>query len=89
MNTVDGDRHFYGFRAVHSGDGRDSWPEVQIEALVALTVGLCRAHGWMEGTPPVLGSQEWSRGARGLAGLDMADVRLRVWERLAEVPEAA
>jgi N-acetylmuramoyl-L-alanine amidase len=46
--TVDGNRHYYGFEIENLGDGKDPYPPVQYRAAVKYAAALCRAHGWTE-----------------------------------------
>lgn len=86
VNSVDGDRYFYGLWVAHSDDATDRWPSTQVEGLAAVCAALCRAHGWVTGVPPVLGQWEWRRGGRGPAGLDMTALRRKVKLRLMTTP---
>lgn len=81
MNTIDGNRYFYGVKLAHSGES-DSWPDAQLGALVAFCTALCRAHGWTYGYPPVLGQAEWSTGGSPLTGIVMQEIRYQVGLRL-------
>ncbi|RBM18248.1 N-acetylmuramoyl-L-alanine amidase [Streptomyces sp. PT12] len=82
---TDGNTHFYGFECVNLGDGKDTWPAEQVEAVVRASAAICRAHGWgKEGDTSVIGHLEWQPGKVDPCGpgIDMGDVRGRVVERL-------
>ncbi|KUO12131.1 peptidoglycan-binding protein [Streptomyces sp. DSM 15324] len=79
-NDTDGNVHFYGFECVNLGDGRDPWPEVQLEAMVRAAAALCRAHGWSERS--VIGHKEWTNTKVDPRGFSMANFRSRVATRL-------
>lgn len=77
--AVDGNARFYGIELINLGDGRDPWPEEQVEAAVRWAAGICRAHGWSERS--VIGHKEWQPGKPDPT-FDMAKFRARVAERL-------
>ncbi|WP_406199299.1 N-acetylmuramoyl-L-alanine amidase [Streptomyces sp. NBC_01017] len=83
--NTDGNARFYGFECENLGDGKDPWPEAQVEAIVRVSAALCRAHGWgNDGDTSVIGHKEWQPGKvdpRG-PGFSMPDIRKRVAERL-------
>ncbi|MEV0526059.1 N-acetylmuramoyl-L-alanine amidase [Streptomyces sp. NPDC050439] len=84
--SVDGNRHFYGFECENLGDGKDPWPDVQIEAIVRVIAALCRRHGWSARS--ALRHLDWQPGKvdpRG-PGMDWADVHKRVAKRLRAKP---
>jgi hypothetical protein len=87
--NTDGNSHFYGFECINLGDGKDPWPEAQVEAIARAAAGICRAHGWS--AESVIGHNEWQpgkvdpRGPIGKVGgpaLTMAKIRARVAELL-------
>jgi hypothetical protein len=81
--TVDGNRHFYGFECENLGDGRDPWPEVQIEAIVRVIAALARKHGWSARS--AIRHLDWQPGKidpRG-PGMNWTDILARVGKRLA------
>ncbi|MFI7500527.1 peptidoglycan-binding protein [Streptomyces sp. NPDC049687] len=83
-NDTDGNVHFYGFECVNLGDGKDPWPEVQLEAMVRASAALCRAHGWSAHS--VIGHKEWTNTKIDPRGFTMADFRSRVATRLGRKP---
>ncbi|WP_416976731.1 N-acetylmuramoyl-L-alanine amidase [Streptomyces sp. T028] len=56
--AVDGNSHFYGFECVNLGDGKDPWPDAQVQAMVKASAAICRAHKWT--AKSVIGHLEWS-----------------------------
>ena len=76
---VDGNARFYGFECLNQGDGKDPWPEVQVEAVAKACAAICRAHGWTERS--VIGHKEWQRGKVDPT-FDMHDFRARVRKHL-------
>ncbi|MFI6247020.1 peptidoglycan-binding protein [Streptomyces sp. NPDC051016] len=79
-NDTDGNVHFYGFECVNLGDGKDPWPDVQLDAMVRASAALCRAHGWSARS--VIGHKEWTNTKIDPKGFAMADFRDRVADRL-------
>ena len=77
--AVDGNVHFYGFECVNLGDGKDPWPDVQVEAMVRASAAVCRAHGW--GAKSTIGHKEWSDW-KSDPTLPMPTLRARIAERL-------
>ncbi|HEY9015593.1 MAG TPA: N-acetylmuramoyl-L-alanine amidase [Gemmatimonadales bacterium] len=84
--TVDGNRHFWGFEAINRGDGKDPWPEVQVEAMVRAPAAILRAYGWgKKGDTSTIGHLEWQPGKpdpRGPGFPGMNALRERVAQRL-------
>jgi nucleoid-associated protein YgaU len=84
--NLDGNSRMYGFECINLGDGKDPWPDVQVEAMVRTAAALLRAHGWGQtGTTSVIGHKEWTNtkvDPRGTGGGDMDAIRARVAERL-------
>ncbi|MEU6192977.1 peptidoglycan-binding protein [Streptomyces sp. NPDC047061] len=80
QNDTDGNVHFYGFECVNLGDGKDPWPDVQLDAMVRASAALCRAHGWSARS--VIGHKEWTNTKIDPKGFAMADFRSRVAARL-------
>lgn len=83
---VDGNARFYGFEWVNLGNGKDPWPEAQLEAIERAAAALCRAHGWS--AKSVIGHLEWQRGKVDPRGFAMPDLRARIARRLAGKPGA-
>jgi hypothetical protein len=80
--TVDGNRHFYGFECENLGDGKDPWPDAQIEAIVRVIAAICRYHDWS--ARRALRHLDWQPGKidpRG-PGMDWDDILTRVTKRL-------
>ncbi|MEU1141769.1 peptidoglycan-binding protein [Streptomyces sp. NPDC005885] len=75
-NDTDGNVHFYGFECENLGDGKDPWPDVQLETMVRASAALCRAHGWTARS--VIGHKEWTNTKVDPRGFTMADFRNRV-----------
>ncbi|MER5790083.1 peptidoglycan-binding protein [Streptomyces sp. NPDC001980] len=80
QNDTDGNVHFYGFECVNLGDGKDPWPDVQLDAMVRASAALCRAHGWSARS--VIGHKEWTNTKIDPKGFAMPDFRGRVAARL-------
>jgi hypothetical protein len=79
--TQDGNRHFYGFECENLGDGKDGWPDAQLEAIERVGAAICKAHGW--GERSVIGHLEWQPGKVDPRGFTMASMRTRIRKRLA------
>ncbi|MET7933500.1 N-acetylmuramoyl-L-alanine amidase [Streptomyces sp. NPDC005322] len=77
---VDGNRHFYGFECINLGDGKDPWPDAQLEAIERVSAAICRAHKWSEQS--VIGHLEWSADKIDPRGFTMPSMRGRIAERL-------
>ncbi|MFD7918918.1 peptidoglycan-binding protein [Streptomyces sp. NPDC059740] len=84
-NNTDGNVHFYGFECVNLGDGRDPWPEAQLDAIARTAAALCRAHGWHAAS--VIGHKEWTDTKIDPVGFTMASLRNRVAALLAAGPK--
>ncbi|MEU2780518.1 N-acetylmuramoyl-L-alanine amidase [Streptomyces sp. NPDC007110] len=78
--TVDGNRHFYGFECENLGDGKDPWPDAQLEAIERVSAAITRYHGWDERS--VIGHLEWQPGKVDPRGFAMASMRARTADRL-------
>ncbi|MFD3654324.1 N-acetylmuramoyl-L-alanine amidase [Streptomyces sp. NPDC058620] len=78
--NTDGNRYFYGFECENLGDGKDPWPDVQLEAIERAAAAVCRYHRW--GAESVVGHLEWQPGKIDPRGFAMASMRARVDERL-------
>ncbi|WP_432155462.1 peptidoglycan-binding protein [Streptomyces sp. bgisy153] len=83
-NDTDGNVHFYGFECVNLGNGKDPWPEAQLEAVVRAAAAICRAHGWTARS--VIGHKEWTDTKVDPRGFAMTDLRARIAARLADKP---
>lgn len=79
-NGEDGNSRFYGFECENAGDGKDPWPEAQLDAIERATAAVCRAHKW--GAKSVIGHLEWSADKVDPRGFTMPAMRGRVAERL-------
>ncbi|MBP2405108.1 N-acetylmuramoyl-L-alanine amidase [Streptomyces netropsis] len=77
---TDGNVHFYGFECVNLGDGRDTWPEEQLEGIERAAAAICRHHGWTERS--VIGHKEWRLGKIDPKGFSMDAMRARIRDRL-------
>ncbi|MFE4647759.1 peptidoglycan-binding protein [Streptomyces sp. NPDC056707] len=80
--NTDGNRHFYGFECENLGDGKDPWPDVQLEAIEKAAAAICRHHDW--GSRSVIGHKEWQPGKVDPRGFEMDAMRERIDERLDE-----
>jgi hypothetical protein len=80
---IDGNARFYGFELLNQGDGRDPWPDVQVEAAVKAAAAICHAHGWNERS--VIGHKEWQRGKPDPRDLGMSLFRAQVNGELARL----
>ncbi|MCX0245973.1 N-acetylmuramoyl-L-alanine amidase [Streptomyces drozdowiczii] len=78
--NTDGNRHFYGFECENLGDGKDPWPDAQLEAIEKVAAAICRHHGWTARS--VIGHREWQPGKVDPKGFSMGDLRERVHDRL-------
>ncbi len=83
--TTDGNRHFYGFECENLGDGKDPWPQAQLDAIEKASAALCRHHGW--GAASVIGHLEWQPGKVDPRGFTMASMRQRIAQRLNNQPQ--
>ncbi|MTE19494.1 N-acetylmuramoyl-L-alanine amidase [Streptomyces sp. TRM43335] len=79
-DDTDGNARFYGFEAINLGDGRDPWPEEQLDAIARSAAAICRAHGWNERS--VIAHKEWTRTKIDPRGFSMDGMRSRVAARL-------
>ncbi|MEU8699630.1 peptidoglycan recognition family protein [Streptomyces sp. NPDC048680] len=78
--NTDGNRHFYGFECENLGDGKDPWPDEQLEAIEKAAAAVCRHHGWS--SKSVIGHLEWQPGKVDPRGFTMASMRDRIQDRL-------
>jgi hypothetical protein len=79
--TVDGNARFVGFECVNRGDGKDPWPEVQLDAIARASAAVCRVYGW--GEHSVIGHLEWTNQKIDPRGFSMGSMRTRIAARLA------
>ncbi|MBC9728858.1 peptidoglycan-binding protein [Streptomyces sp. TRM68367] len=77
---TDGNSRFYGFECVNLGNGRDPWPEAQLEAIEKAAAAICRHYGWSERS--VIGHKEWQPGKPDPRGFTMDGMRRRIAQRL-------
>ncbi|MGW1845563.1 N-acetylmuramoyl-L-alanine amidase [Streptomyces sp. NPDC001966] len=77
---TDGNRHFYGFECENLGDGKDPWPDAQLEAVEKAAAAVCRHHGW--NSRSVIGHKEWQPGKVDPRGFTMDSMRARIHDRL-------
>jgi hypothetical protein len=71
-----GNGHFYGFENENKGDGIQTWPEVQLDAMARGAAALCQLHCWP--AQRVIAHAEWTRRKPDPRGVDMNDFRTRV-----------
>ncbi|RPK76604.1 N-acetylmuramoyl-L-alanine amidase [Streptomyces sp. ADI97-07] len=78
--STDGNRYFYGFECENLGDGKDPWPEAQLDAIARVAAALCRAHGWSSAS--VIRHLDWQPGKVDPRGIDWVAMRARIDKRL-------
>lgn len=78
--NTDGNRHFYGFECENLGDGKDPWPEAQLDAIAKASAAICRHHRW--NSRSVIGHKEWQPGKIDPRGFTMGSMRARIQDRL-------
>lgn len=83
--NTDGNSRFYGFECINRGDGKDPWPEAQLDAIARASAALLRAHGWHAAS--TVGHKEWTSWKVDPRGFSMDDMRARVAERLKHGPD--
>ena len=83
--NTDGNARFYGFECINLGDGKDPWPEEQVDAMCRASAALCKAHGWNERS--VIGHLEWQPGKVDPRGLSMSSLRTRIGGYLKNPPK--
>ena len=84
---VDGNAHLYGAECVNLGNGKDPWPEVQIDAMVRWSAAINRFHGWS--AKSTIAHREWSDWKPDPAGPGMPSMpvmRDRIQARLSQPP---
>lgn len=82
-DAVDGNVHFYGFEIENRGDGRDPYPQAQLDAAERVAAAICRAHGWHGAS--VIGHKEWTR-RKDDPSFSMPAMRDRITARLGARP---
>ncbi len=83
--NTDGNARFYGFECINLGDGKDPWPEEQVDAMCRASAALCKAHGWNQQS--VIGHLEWQPGKIDPRGLSMSTLRSRIAGYLKNPPK--
>lgn len=84
---VDGNARFYGFECVNLGNGKDTWPAEQVEAMVRASAAIARHYRWTDKS--VIAHREWSKDKPDPAGPGMPampDMRAKIAARLAQAP---
>jgi len=81
---VDGNDCFYGFECENMGDGKDPWPDVQLDAIERSSAAICRAFGWS--AKSVIGHKEWSDWKSDPRGFSMTEMRNRIQIRIGTKP---
>lgn len=84
---VDGNPHFYGFESINLGNGKDPWPETQVDAMVRVSAAISRFHKWAHQSS--IAHREWKNDKPDPAGPGMPgmpEFRARIKERLAHPP---
>ncbi|MGW3569083.1 N-acetylmuramoyl-L-alanine amidase [Streptomyces sp. NPDC000941] len=84
QNSTDGNARYYGFECVNLGDGKDPWPNAQLDAIERTSAAICRAHGWT--AKSVIGHKEWTNTKVDPRGFGMPDMRARIARRLGVKP---
>lgn len=77
---VDGNARFYGFECENLGDGKDPWPDAQLDAIERASAAICRFHGWNEWS--VIGHLQWTNQKVDPRGFTMDSMRDRIRKRL-------
>ncbi|MGW8554037.1 peptidoglycan-binding protein [Streptomyces tubercidicus] len=75
---TDGNRHFYGFECINTGN--QPWPSAQLDAMARAAAAVCHAHGW--NAHSVIGHKEWKPSKSDPGGIDMDAFRVRVARHL-------
>jgi peptidoglycan hydrolase-like protein with peptidoglycan-binding domain len=55
---INGNRHYWGIEVENLGNGKDPYPDVQIQALTALTAALCEINDWSSNR--IVHHKEWT-----------------------------
>lgn len=82
--SVDGNSHFVGYECENRGDGRDPWPDVQLDAMVRATAAVLRHYGWSAGS--ALRHMDWSDWKSDPKGVDWDWFRAQLTSRLGGAP---
>ena len=83
-DAVDGNSRFYGWECVNLGDGKDPWPEAQVDAIARVQAAICEHHGWS--AQSIIGHLEWTTRKIDPRGFAMAGMRTRVAAHLTVGP---
>lgn len=81
---VDGNDCFYGFECENLGDGKDPWPDEQLDAIERVSAAICRFYKWT--AKSVIGHKEWSDWKSDPRGFSMVEMRNRIQTRLGGTP---
>jgi len=84
---VDGNAHLYGAECVNLGDGKDTWTDAQVDAMVRWSAAICRFHGWT--AKSTIAHKEWSDWKPDPSGPNMPSMpvmRDRIQARLSQPP---
>ncbi|MBB1246242.1 N-acetylmuramoyl-L-alanine amidase [Streptomyces durbertensis] len=79
-HDTDGNARFYGFECENLGDGKDPWPEAQLDAVARASAAICRFHRWNEWS--VIGHLQWTNQKIDPRGFTMDSMRERIRKRL-------
>jgi hypothetical protein len=82
--AVDGNAHFVGYECENKGDGKDPWPEVQLDTMVRATVAVLRHYGWTVNS--AIRHMDWSDWKNDPRGVDWDAFRARVEAMLSGKP---
>lgn len=69
-------RFLYGIEAENLGNGKDPWPEAQLDAIRQTAAALCGHHRWP--ATRVIAHKEWTSRKVDPRGFEMADLRAAV-----------
>lgn len=83
--AVDGNAHFVGFECVNKGDGKDPWPKMQLDAMVAAAAAVCDLYGWS--AKSVIRHKDWTDYKSDPAGVDWPKFLVAV-QKLLDGPQA-
>ncbi len=84
--AVDGNAHFVGYECVNKGDGKDPWPDIQLEAVARASAAVARHYGWT--VDSVIRHMDWSDWKSDPRGVDWTKMRNRITKILAGKPNA-